>query len=95
MPDANNDGSPRILLTMKPAINFASSGSTTAAVPHRLAITPPRSISPISTTGTSAARAKPILAISLERKFTSDAEPAPSTSTTSHRARIFAKLSST
>ena len=57
--------------------------SITALVPTRLAITPPRSMSPISTTGTSAARAKPILAMSLPRRLISDALPAPSTRTRS------------
>ena len=64
MPAANSAGSPRNLLTMKPRISAASSGASTALVPTRLAITPPRSMSPISTTGTSAARANPILAMS-------------------------------
>ena len=73
--------SPRNLLTMKPAIIAASSGSSTAAVPTRLAMTPPRSMSPTSTTGTSAARAKPILAMSSARRLISAGEPAPSTST--------------
>jgi len=36
----------RNLLMMKPATNAASSGSSTALVPTRLAITPPRSMSP-------------------------------------------------
>ena len=65
MPSANSVGSPRNLLTMKPAISAASTGSSTALVPTRLAITPPRSMSPIKITGTLAARAKPILAMSL------------------------------
>ena len=38
--------------------------SSTARVPTIWAMTPPRSMSPISTTGTSAARAKPMLAMS-------------------------------
>ena len=69
MPSANSAGSPRNLLTRKPRIIAASSASITALVPTRLAITPPRSISPISTTGTSAARAKPILAMSLRAQI--------------------------
>ena len=79
--------SPRNLLTMKPQISAASSGAITALVPTRLAMTPPRSISPISTTGTSAARAKPILAMSLARRLISEALPAPSTSTMSASPR--------
>ena len=80
---------------MKPTIMAASAGSITVLVPTRLAITPPRSMSPSSTTGTSAARAKPMLAMSLARRLTSDAEPAPSTSTRSHSAARRPKLSST
>ena len=82
-------------LTMKPATSFASSGSSTALVPTRLAITPPRSMSPITTTGTSAARAKPILAMSFLRRLISDALPAPSTRTMSASCFSLAKLSST
>jgi hypothetical protein len=40
MPSANRLGSPRNRLTRKPAISAASSGSITAFVPTRLAITP-------------------------------------------------------
>jgi hypothetical protein len=95
MPSSNNDGSPRKRLTMKPTIMSASAGSITVLVPTRLAITPPRSMSPTSTTGTSAARAKPMLAMSAARRLTSDAEPAPSTRTRSASAVSSAKLSST
>ena len=95
MPSAKSDGSPRNRLTMKPRIRAASCGSTTCFVPTRLAMTPPRSMSPISTTGAFAARAKPILAMSLVRRLTSEALPAPSTSTMSAPARRRSKLSST
>ena len=96
MPSANSEMSPRMRLTMKPATSFASSGSSTALVPTRLAITPPRSMSPITTTGTSAARAKPILAMSFLRRLISDALPAPSTRTMSALgASVVSKLSST
>ena len=47
------------------------------------------------TTGTSAARAKPMLAMSYWRRFTSEALPAPSTSTRSAFALSRSKLSST
>src|SRR5579875_2040440 len=83
MPSANKAASPRSRLTIKPLMQAASSSASTAWVPIRLAITPPRSISPISTTGTPAARAKPILAISCARRLTSAALPAPSTKTRS------------
>src|ERR1700738_4127078 len=95
IPSLNRDGSPRNLLTTKPATIAASSAAMTALVPTRLAMTPPRSISPVSTTGTPAARAKPILAMSAARRFTSEAEPAPSTSTRSASRARWPKLSST
>ena len=49
----------------------ASCGSITACVPTICAITPPRSISPTSTTGTRSACAKPIFAISPARRLIS------------------------
>ncbi|MDH6665516.1 UNVERIFIED_ORG: hypothetical protein M2442_001515 [Methylorubrum zatmanii] len=58
-------------------------------------MTPPRSMSPTSTTGVPVARAKPILAMSPCRRFTSAGEPAPSTSTMSASPRSRSKLSST
>ena len=64
-----------------------SSASSTAMVPTRLAITPPRSMSPTRTTGTSAATAKPMLAMSPARRLISAGLPAPSTSTRSASAR--------
>ena len=95
MPLSNRAGSPRKRLTMKPRIIAASASSSTALVPTRLAMTPPRSMSPTSTTGTSAARAKPILAMSPALRFTSDAEPAPSTRTRSASSDSREKLSRT
>ena len=79
----------------KPWIIAASSGSITVLMPTSCAMTPPRSMSPISTTGTSALRAKPILAMSALRRLTSAGLPAPSTSTRSARSFSRAKLSST
>ena len=64
-------------------------------MPTSWAMTPPRSMSPTSTTGTSALRAKPILAMSALRRLTSAGLPAPSTSTRSARSFRRAKLSST
>ena len=61
----------------------ASCGSSTACVPTSWAITPPRSMSPTRITGISAARAKPMLAMSFARRFTSAGLPAPSTITRS------------
>ena len=86
MPSAKRVGSPRKRLTMKPFISAASAGSRTACVPTRLAMTPPRSMSPMRTTGASAARAKPMLAMSLARRLISEALPAPSTRTRSASA---------
>ena len=63
------------------------SAAAASRVPTRLAMTPPRSMSPISTTGTSAASAKPILAMSPSRRLTSAGLPAPSTSTRSASSR--------
>ena len=80
---------------MKPSMMAASSGGSTAWVPTMLAMTPPRLMSPMSTTGTPAARAKPMLAMSPARRLISEAEPAPSTSTMSASAHRRAKLSST
>ena len=53
MPASKRHGSPRNLLTMKPRISAASSASSTALQPTSCAMTPPRSISPTSTTGAS------------------------------------------
>ena len=60
-----------------------------------LAMTPPRSMSPTSTTGTPAARAKPMLAMSPARRLTSAGLPAPSTRTRSASPARRRKLSST
>ena len=87
MPSAKRAGSPRKRLTMKPFIRAASAGSRTARVPTRLAMTPPRSMSPMRTTGMSVARAKPMLAMSLARRLISEALPAPSMRTRSASAR--------
>ena len=95
MPSANSEGSPRMRLTMKPRMRARSSGGRTVWVPTRLAMTPPRSMSPTSTTGVPVAAAKPMLAMSFGRRLISEAEPAPSTSTMSAFACIRAKLSST
>ncbi len=94
-PSANSAASPRILLTTNPLIRWRSRGASTACVPTRLAITPPRSMSPTRTTGTFAASANPMLAMSPARRFTSAGLPAPSTSTRSMPSLTRAKLSST
>ncbi len=56
-------------------------------------MTPPRSMSPMSTTGRSAASAKPILAMSPARRLASAGLPAPSTRTRSALSASAAKLS--
>ena len=86
-PGASSAGSPRNLLTTKPAISAWSAGSSTATVPNRWASSPPRSMSPTSTTGRSAARASPMLAKSVARRLISAGDPAPSQITTSNSAR--------
>ena len=73
----------------------ASLSGSSAMVPTMEAMTPPRSMSPTSSTGTSAASAKPMLAMSPSRRLTSAGLPAPSTSTRSASADRRAKLSST
>ena len=61
---------------MKPAISAWSSGASTATVPNRWASTPPRSMSPTTTTGMFAARASPMFAKSVARRLISAGEPA-------------------
>ena len=87
--------SPRNLLMTKPLASARSLGGSSAQVPTRLAITPPRSTSPTSATGTCAASAKPMLAMSFSRRFTSAGLPAPSTRIRSAPRPRREKLSST
>ncbi len=94
-PSSKSEGSPRKRLTKNAFIRVRSSGSRTACVPTSAAITPPRSMSPTSSTGTSAAAAKPMLAISPARRLISAGEPAPSAMTRSASASMRRKLSST
>ena len=75
--------SPRNLLMTKPATSAWSSGSSSARLPYSDAKTPPRSMSPTSTTGMSAARARPMFARSPARRLISAGLPAPSQTTTS------------
>ena len=72
-----------------------SSGSSSASVPYSDANTPPRSMSPTSSTGRSAARARPRFARSPSRRLISAGLPAPSHTTTSKRARSSASAWST
>ncbi len=83
MPPSNSPTSPRNLLTIYPARSARSLADSSAWVPTSWAMTPPRSMSPTSTTGTSAASANPILAMSPSRRLISAGLPAPSTRTRS------------
>jgi hypothetical protein len=91
-PGASSRRSPRNLLTMNPAISRWSAGSSTASVPNIAASSPPRSMSPTTTTGRAAARARPIFARSRPRRLISAGLPAPSQMTTSKRRRRSARL---
>ena len=94
-PPSNRRLSPRNLLTMVPARRARSPADSRAWVPTSCAMTPPRSMSPTSATGTSAASAKPILAMSPGRRLISAGLPAPSTSTRSAPAALRANAAST
>src|SRR3569833_3263143 len=70
-----------------PASSRWSAGSSSPTVPYRAANTPPRSMSPTTITGSSAARASPMLARSPARRLISAGLPAPSQIATSYAAR--------
>ena len=67
----------------KPLTRAWSAGPSRATVPNRAANTPPRSMSPTTMTGSPAARASPMLAMSVSRRLISAGLPAPSQMTTS------------
>ena len=94
-PPLNNSKFPLNLLTINPTICSESPELRTVFVPTSCAITPPRSISPNSTTGTSAAFANPMFAMSFFRRLVSAGLPAPSTMTRSACSATRLKLSST
>ena len=94
-PSANRPTSPRNRLIRYPRNSVRSSSGSSSQVPTRLAMTPPRSMSATSTTGTCAAAAKPMLAMSWVRRLTSAALPAPSTKTKSAADLSRSKLSRT
>jgi hypothetical protein len=71
------------LLTTKPQTSAWSSGDSSARVPNSAANTPPGLMSPTTSTGSRAARASPMLAMSVARRLISAGEPAPSQTTTS------------
>ena len=70
---------------MNPEISRWSSASSNATVPWKAANTPPRSMSPTTTTGIPSGRAKPMLTRSPSRRLISAGDPAPSQTTTSNR----------
>ena len=92
-PGASRPGSPRNLLMTNPLIRAWSAGCSKASVPYRAANTPPRSMSPTTTTGSPAARASPMLAMSVSRRLISAGLPAPSQMTTSYSALRSSRLS--
>ena len=94
-PGVNSETSPRNLLTIKPVIRARSSALRIACVPTKCASTPPRSMSPATTTGKSASSANPMLAMSDSRRLTSAGLPAPSHRTTSNCPRSSSKASAT
>src|SRR5512144_2472503 len=57
-PGSSSDTSPRNLLTTYPATSAWSSALSSAVVPKKEVKTPPRSMSPTTTTGSRAARAR-------------------------------------
>ncbi len=84
-PGSRSDRSPRNLLTIHPRMWTWSASSSRARVPYIAARTPPRSMSPTTTTGRSTARARPMLTKSPSRRLISAGLPAPSAMTTSNR----------
>ncbi len=82
-PGSRSDTSPRNLLTRYPATNRWSPSESSAVVPKNDAKTPPRSMSPTTTTGSRAARAMPMLTMSVRRRLISAGLPAPSQITAS------------
>ncbi len=92
-PGASSRASPRNLFTIQPAISDWSSAESSASVPNIDANTPPRSMSPTTTTGSRAADANPMFAMSRSRRLISAGEPAPSHTTTSNRDRRSARHS--
>ena len=78
--------SPRNLLMMVPFTMARSSGSSRATVPYREANTPPRSMSPASSTGAPASLAIPMFTMSSAFRLISAGLPAPSRTMTSYSA---------
>ncbi len=95
MPGSSSDTSPRNLLTMYPAMSDWSCGESSAVVPKKDAKTPPRSMSPTTTTGNRAARAMPMFTMSVRRRLISAGLPAPSQITASYVPRSCSRHSVT
>ena len=84
---ANNEASPRNLLSTKPCSKARSASGISAQVPYRCAKAPPRSMSVTSKQRASACRATRRLTMSLDIRLISAGEPAPSITTTSFSSR--------
>ena len=93
-PGSSSSRAPRNLLITNPEMSAWSAGSSSATVPYSAANEPPRSMSVTTTTGRPAARARPMLAMSVARRLISAGLPAPSQTTTSNSRRSWARQSS-
>lgn len=76
-------------------ISAWSSAESRAVVPKNEAKTPPRSMSPTTTTGKRAARAMPMFTMSVRRRLISAGLPAPSQITASYVPRSCSRQSTT
>jgi hypothetical protein len=94
-PGSSKDTSPRNLLTRNPATSSWSSRDSRATVPKKEAKTPPRSMSPTTSTGSRALRAIPMFTMSVRRRLISAGLPAPSQITASYVPRNSARQSNT
>ncbi len=83
-PGSSMRTSPRNLLMIMPLMRARSSGSSSMMVPYSDANTPPRSMSPTSSTGASAASAIHMLTRSPSFRLISAGLPAPSITTASY-----------
>ena len=95
MPESSRAASPRNLLMTNPATSSRSSGVNSSTCPSRLAKTPPRSMSPTSSTGERACSAMRMLTMSWPRRLISAGLPAPSMTTRSLAARRRSKAAVT
>ncbi len=94
-PGSSSETSPRNLFTRYPATRDWSSAPSRAVVPKNEANTPPRSMSPTTSTGKPAARATPMFTMSVRRRLISAGDPAPSQITASYSLRNRSRQSAT